>query len=115
MEVIDIVKAKLPESKPEDSILNIHIEEVGQSIKTYCNREDIPPELRYVYANMVVDLLNHQNRVNSEEGQSSVASIREGDVTVQFGAARVKSTEEEMKSLVFNYKDQLNRFRKLRW
>lgn len=115
MDVIDIVKSKLPDPKPTDEILKMHIEEVGQSIKTYCNRSDIPKELRFVHANMVIDFINGENRKNDPETQSSVASIREGDTTVQFGSAKVESRERATEQLLYDYAKQLNKFRKLRW
>lgn len=115
MDVIDIVKAKLPDPKPIDDVLNMHIEEVGQAIKTYCNRNDIPKELRFVHANMVVDFINGENRKSDPEPQSSVASIREGDTTVQFGSVKVESRESATEQLLFDYTKQLNKFRKLRW
>lgn len=115
MDVLLIVKSKLLEPKPTDSELLPLIGEVEQTILNYCNLQVVPPQLNYVHANMVVDLLNHQTKVNSEEEQTSVSSIKEGDVTVQFGAVRVETSEQAMKGLLFNYKEQLNRFRKLRW
>ena len=115
MDVIDIVKAKLPDPKPDDSVLNMHIEEVGQSIKTYCNRNDIPKELRFVHANMVVDFINGENRKNDPEAQSSISAIKEGDTQVTFGSAKVGSSERATEQLLFDYSKQLNKFRKLRW
>lgn len=115
MNVIDIVKAKLPEPLPSDRLLEIDIEEVGQSIKNYCNRTDIPAELKFVHANMVIDFITGDNRKNDPEAQSSVSSVKEGDVTVQFGAAKVESRERSTEKLLFDYAKQLNKFRKLRW
>lgn len=115
MNVIDIVRTKLPDPKPNDLLLHAYVEEVGQSIKIYCNRADIPKELRFVHANMVIDFINGEKRKNDPEAQSSVASIREGDTTVQFGAAKVESRERATEQLLFDYAKQLNKFRKLRW
>ncbi|WP_231563791.1 hypothetical protein [Anoxybacillus sp. KU2-6(11)] len=56
MTVLDIVKAKLDNPPPDDR-LAVYIDEVGQAIKTFCNRDDIPDELRYVHANMAVDFI----------------------------------------------------------
>lgn len=115
MNVLEIVKAKLPDPKPADVLLEMDIEEVGQSIKNYCNRTDIPNELRFVHANMVVDFINGNNRRNDPEAQSSVAAIKEGDVQVTFGAAKVESHERATEQLLFDYAKQLDKFRKLRW
>lgn len=115
MNVIDIVKVKLPDPKPDDLLLRAYIEEVGQSIKNYCNRTDIPSELNFVHANMVIDLITGENRKSDPEAQSSVAAVKEGDVQVTFGAAKVESRERATEKLLFDYAKQLNSFRKLRW
>lgn len=115
MELIDIVKSKLPTPYPDDAKLLVAIAEVAQSILNYCNRLDIPEELKYVHANMVVDFLNGNNRKAEPEGQTSVSSIKEGDVTVQFGLAKIASHERSTESILFDYAGQLNKFRKLRW
>lgn len=116
MDVFDIVKAKIPADKlPADDLLALYIAEVGQSIKTFLNRTDIPEELAFTYANMVIDYLNGEARKTDPEGQSSVSSIKEGDVTVQFGSTRIESRERTAQVLLFDYSAQLHKFRKLRW
>ncbi|GIN37800.1 head-tail connector protein [Heyndrickxia oleronia] len=116
MNVLDIVKAKLPEDElPDEKLLNVYVEEVGQSIMTYCNREDIPRELQFVHANIVIDLINAEKRRVDPEGQTAVSSIKEGDVQVTFGSTRLETRERETEKLLFDYVKQLNRFRKLRW
>lgn len=115
MDVLDIVKAKIPEDKrPEDSLLGLFVAEIGQTILTYLNRSDMPSELSFVHANMVIDLITGENRKTEPDGQTSVSSIKEGDVTVQFGSARIEGRERATESLLFDYASQLNRFRKLR-
>lgn len=114
MDVFDIVKAKLP--KPvEEPELALYIAEVGQSIKTYINCSSIPKELDFVYANMVLDLIKGEQRKLDPDSQQTVASIREGDTTVQYGSAKVESRERATEQLLFDYAKQLNKFRKLRW
>lgn len=114
MLLLEIVRNKLS-NPPEDALLTIYIDEVAQTIKTYCNREDIPEELKYVHANMVVDFIKGIERSEDPEGNTSVASIKEGDATVQFGSARIESRERATERLLFNYSNQLNSFRKMRW
>src|SRR5690554_6126632 len=100
MNAIEIVKAKvLPEKLPNDTVLEMYIAEVGQNILTFCNRTDIPPELAFVHANMVVDLITGENRKADPEAQSSVTAIKEGDVSVQFGSAKVESRERATEKL----------------
>lgn len=114
MGVIAAVKAKLPEPLPSDELLELYIEEVGQAIRTHCNREDIPNELRFVHANMVVDMIAGESRRTEADGGTAVSSIKEGDVTVQFGSAKVESRERSTESVIYGYVNQLNRFRKIR-
>jgi len=113
MEVLDIVKAKL-DNPPSDDRLAMYIEEVGQAIKTFCNREDIPDELQYVHANMVIDLIRLENKNNPESSQV-VKSIKEGDVQVTFDTAEKSQGEKATEAIVHAYQTQLYRFRKMRW
>lgn len=115
MELIDIIKSKLPDPKPSDEMITVHIEEVGQAIMTYCNRDDIPTELRFVHANMVVDLINGEAKKANSEANQSVQSIKEGDVQVTFANTKLSASESATESILSNYQSQLNRFRKLRW
>lgn len=114
MNVLDIVKAKLTEPV-EDILLLAYIAEVAQALKNYMNRSDIPKDLMFVHANIVLDLITNEKRKADPDSQQSVSSVKEGDVTVQFGAAKVESRERVMERLLFDYTSQLNRFRKLRW
>ncbi|MCK1999755.1 hypothetical protein MPH47_21480 [Psychrobacillus psychrodurans] len=116
MDVFEIVKAKLPaELLPSDTVLAMDVAEVGQSILTYCNRSDIPKELVFTHANMVIDLITGNARRSDKDSSGTVKSIKEGDTTVTLEASRASSREAHMEALVFDYASQLNRYRKLRW
>lgn len=113
MTVLDIVKAKL-DNPPSNDRLAMYIEEVGQAIKTFCNRDDIPDELRYVHANMVVDYIRLKQK-NAPNAELAVQSIKEGDVQVTFTAHEKSQGEKEVESIVHSYKSALYNFRKMRW
>lgn len=116
MEVLEIVKAKVPEDKlPSDSLLGMYVTEVRQSILTFCNRTDIPPELVFVHANMVVDLITGENRKADPDAQKEVTSIKEGDVQVNFGGTKMSAGESATQRILLNYISQLTSYRKLRW
>jgi hypothetical protein len=116
MDILEIIKAKVPNDKlPNAVLLDMYIEEVRQSILTFCNRTDIPAELTFVHANMVVDLINGENRKAELDAQKEVTSIKEGDVQVNFGGAKQSSSESATQQILYNYKSQLLRYRKLRW
>lgn len=116
MNVLEIVKAKIPAEKvPSDELLNMYVEEVRQAILTFCNRTDVPPELTFLFANMVVDLITGENRNADPNAQKEVTSIKEGDVQVNFGGTKQTSSESASQQILYNYKSQLLRYRKLRW
>lgn len=115
MKVLDIVKAKLEEPRPSDEVLLIYIDEVGQTIKTYCNRKDIPSDLRFVHANMVVDLINGEEKRTSPNDHKAITGIKEGDVQITFGGTNSTTGEIVSENLLYNYKSHLNKYRKVRW
>lgn len=116
MDVFDIIKARLPvELIPNDTSLAMDVAEVGQSILTYCNLTDIPKELVFTHANMVIDLITGNARRSDTSSPGTVKSIKEGDVLVTFEATRGSSREAQVEALLFDYASQLNKFRKLRW
>lgn len=116
MDVFEIVKVKLPlEDQTADFLIKMHIQEVEQTIKSYCNRSDIPCELAFTHANMVVDIITENVRRNVTDSPGTVKSIKEGDVQVTFEATRGSLREAQMEALLFDYASQLNKFRKLRW
>lgn len=112
--VLSIVKRKLTDP-PSDEDLLLDIKEVGQYILNYCNVAVIPEELMFVHMNMVLDYYEIQRKSSDDENAQTVSSVKEGDVAVQFGAAKTVLRENVTESLLFDYKDQLNKFRKLRW
>ncbi len=115
MTVLEIVKAELPTTTLTDAQIINRIKEVAQAIKNYCNRNDIPKELEFVHANMVIDLISFKENSNSEDGNLIVKSITEGDTQVTLENNKASLSESLTQNILFNYTSQLNKFRKLRW
>ncbi|EPD52762.1 hypothetical protein HMPREF1210_01142 [Paenisporosarcina sp. HGH0030] len=116
MDVFEIIKAKLPADKlPDDTVLAMHVAEVGQSILTYCNIASVPPGLTFVHANMVIDLINGEIKKQTPDEAQIVKSIKEGDVQVSFGSTSASFSELTTEQLINDYKSQLNKFRQMRW
>jgi len=113
MNVLDIVLAELTETMLSTGQINNRIEEVGQSIKNYCNRNDIPEGLKYVHANMVIDLISLKEKERSDA--VATKSVKEGDTQVVFEALQATSSESATQKVLYNYTSQLNKYRKLRW
>lgn len=111
------------------------IDEVHQAICNYCNIDCVPEELKYVWANMVVDYWRWSTSVagsgsgtpgkpNLSTVAITVASLKEGDTTIGFSADTASQSAQSgnahsmaavLDQVVMNYLDQLNRFRRVVW
>lgn len=129
MTLLEIVVAKL-HNKVDDLTCQIAIDEVEQAIKNYCNIDKVPEELKFVAANMAVDLVRYEQAITGENpegleeiGVSDVSSIKIGDTTVSLGKGsentiidRAKDSHKvNLDEIVFNYKQQLVGFRRMVW
>jgi hypothetical protein len=123
-QVIEIVRNKLGDPAAE---VDAQTDESEQAIKNYCNITAVPDGLKYTWANMTVDLVRHDRAKDTGSGEGAdagivlggaVASIKEGDTTVSFGADAGKKAEErhlaEFDDIVFGYRSQMNMFRVIR-
>lgn len=96
------------------------LEETGQFIRNYCNRDCIPSEMNFIWANMALDLLNGAyitpNLIDSSEAirPCEVSSFSAGDMSVSRGSDTM-AHKVNLDNLLLNYRDQLNRFRLMYW
>lgn len=109
MIVNDIVlsKLKLSTITPDISIAIIEIE---TKIRNFCNipaDEQLPAELTFTHANMVVDLV--KNESNSIENQN-IKSISMGETSYTFDT----SSKDKIAKLILNYESDLKKFRRLK-
>ncbi len=118
MTIIDIIRAKTADLSVDEMDIKLAIEEVELAFKNYCNRGDVPSNARFVIANLAVDLLKSQHGSSSSDGSDSpvgeLSSISVGDVNLSFDASGRAHTVD-LDSLLLNYREQLNHFRKMRW
>ena len=130
----------MPNPLPSVDQLQMLIEEVELSILNYCNIAEVPEALKFVWANMVVDYWsylcelatsNASSESETEPGSSSTAtmvtSIRAGDTQISFAADPKSSSSNTsysgnahtmsgvLDSIVLNYNDSLNKFRRIVW
>lgn len=130
----------MPNPLPSVDQLQILVEEVELSILNYCNIDEVPEALKFVWANMVVDYwrylcelatANSSSESETELGSSTtstmVTSIREGDTQISFAADPKSSNSNTsyagnahtmscvLDSIVLNYTDSLNKFRRIVW
>lgn len=95
----------------KDTILEFIIEDVEETIKNYCNLNEVPVELSNTVIRMAIDLYRNENLGNEEASLGSISSISEGDTTVTYRSAATEFKD----SLLKNYEKQLRRYRKLVW
>ena len=135
MTVLEIVTAKVNNDLIPTIDIQMAIDEVEQVILNYCNLKTIPDALNYTWANMAVELLQYQTEVKAkqEEGSSllenadvelsEIKSITQGDTQIILGntssinnrAKALNSHAANLDTLVFNHKQQLQKFRRLVW
>ena len=105
----DLIKAKLINVEHEipDNIINMAIEESIDMINTYCNLNEVTTQLKFILANISVDIIVNKYIKNDEV----VESIQQGDTKISFvNSKRIRSTDE----ILIKYKKELNRFRRLK-
>lgn len=122
--IYEVVQNKLGDNRLGTSLLNNYIEEVGTSICNYINRDYVPDPLRFVYVNLVMDLLksealngNIENEKLSDVGIGIFSSIKDGDSELKFASSNTKtgSHTADVDSFLYNYTQQLDKYRLLRW
>lgn len=129
MTLLEIVVAKL-HNKVDELTCQIAIEEVEQAIKNYCNIDKVPGELKFIAANMAVDLVRYERAIIGEDTEeldeislSDVTAIKIGDTNISLGKGAESSVVDRAKDshkpdldkIVLNYKEQLNGFRRMVW
>lgn len=113
-----------------DTDIEFAIEEVEQYILNYCTISDVPRSLRFVIANMVIDLLSYQYYKKNQDDESpddsgfigtgNISNLQVGDTQVKLGnwdltdsrTSALKSHIANLDEILFDYNKQLNQFRR---
>lgn len=131
MTVLEILQTKVTVSTITETQLQQALDEVEQEIKNYCNIDEVPEELNYTWANMAMDLVLYGHEVTTAVGAditasadaSDVSSIQVGDTRIELKgnagesarAKALRSHKPNLDTLLFNYRSQLNKFRRMVW
>ncbi|MCC8435475.1 phage head-tail connector protein [Brevibacillus sp. M2.1A] len=103
-----------------DALITSYITEIGLRIKHYCNISSIPDDLVYVWTSMAIDAVR-VDLPNVDEIADSVgggSNVKVGDTSTASGGSggELSNTAKSViDSVVFNYKMDLHRYRRLRW
>lgn len=103
MEILDIILLELELDQPT-ALLELDIARVIQQVKNYCNIEEIPQELNYTVADIVVGLQRERtgdciNFTNTDMGDTSYSF----------------DVDNSIDGILKDHRTDLTRFRKLRW
>ena len=94
----------------KDAVLDFIIEDVEETIKNYCQIEEVPQGLINTAYRMAMDLYRNENIGSEDCALGSVSSITEGDTSTSF---RQYADDNFKDTVLKNYKPQLNRYRKV--
>ena len=129
-----IVRQKLNDiTTIDEPLLDMTLEEIQFVIQDYCSIDTIPVGLKYVWANMVEDLYRYyvaiSNQAQGGEGTDTqidmgdVTQLKLGDTTITVDASKNNSLDKKalkghnanLDSITRNYKQQLNKYRRMVW
>jgi len=122
-EVWPIVKLRLGLANDAlQPLIGTYIAEIDQRIKHYCNISHVPNDLLYVWASMVIDAvrvdLPNVDEIDDTVG-GQAGSVKVGDTSVSGGGGSggglTNTSKAIIDQVVFDYRIDLNHYRKLRW
>lgn len=110
IETLKVLLGISPEDKTQDAVLCFILEDVEETVKNYCNCEEMPEGLNHTGYRMAIDLYRYE-RPGEDDAPVKVASISEGDTSTSF-----TSVSDALEGGVLkDYRGQLNRYRKVMW
>ena len=112
----EILRQKINGQNVPEATQKLALDEAGQLIKNYCNRQTIPWQLNYTWANMAQDIIKarYTQTKAGDIPDHELASIHAGDMTITRGADFVahRINVDEITKI---YASELNNFRTFRW
>ena len=100
----------------QDAVLSFVLDTITDMVMNYCNLDEIPPRLENIVVRMAADQYRSEGYGQAAAPQTA-QSVSRGDVTVSYGSAASNTAEitGSGKSILDDYRAQLNAFRRLRW
>lgn len=98
------------EDDTKDHILEFIMADVEETIKNYCNIEEVPECLVNTAYRMAMDLYRNENVGHEESALGSVSSISEGDTSTSF---RQYADDNFKDTILKDYTKTLNRYRRV--
>lgn len=98
------------EDESKDVALEFIISDAEETIKNYCNIEEVPEGLLNTSYRIAMDLYRNENVGHEESALGSVSSISEGDTSTSF---RQYADDNFKYTILKNYTKTLNRYRRV--
>ncbi|BBH19823.1 hypothetical protein Back11_11680 [Paenibacillus baekrokdamisoli] len=122
-DILALVKMRLqldPLGATHDQLINMYMDEIEQRILSYINHSSIPDRLRFTWAAMVAGALAAEQSAAlfPTIESSGTFEISIGDTSikpVKAVSAPLTPSIVVVNSVLFDYRAELNAFRKLRW
>lgn len=107
---LEILKSLLgiPDNS-KDILLQLTISQTEETIKNYCNVEEVPEGLKNTAYRMAMDIYRNEQPGETEKPQA-VKSVSIGDTSTSFGDT---VSSDYVQSVLKDYKGQLNRYRRV--
>ncbi len=115
-QILNIVRTRLNLTNEQDALITSYVQEIGQRILHFCNIDEIPEALYYVWASMVIDVLRIEQPQLFEQDLNTL-NVRIGDTQIMPASPKgmTATSKSVIDSIVYNYRTDLNRYRRLRW
>ena len=98
------------EDMSKDDILKFIMNDVEETIKNYCNVEELPEGLLNTSYRMAMDLYRNENVGNDASASGPVSSISVGDTSTSF---RQYADDNFKDTILKSYTRTLNRYRRV--
>ncbi len=93
----------------QEPLLEFALRDAEETVKNYCNLEEIPKGLEHTIIRMAMDMYRNE-QFGDNTVPMTVKSISEGDTSTSFGTVESSGYAQ---TLLKNYQKQLNRYRKV--
>ncbi len=95
----------------QEPLLEFALRDAEETVKNYCNLEEIPEGLKHTVIRMAMDICRNEQFGDSAVPMA-VKSISEGDASTSFGTVESSGYAQ---TLLKDYQKQLNRYRKVKF
>lgn len=93
----------------QEPLLEFALQDAEETVKNYCNLEEIPKGLEHTVVRMAMDICRNE-QFGDDAVPVTVKSISEGDTSTSFGTVESSGYAQ---TLLKNYQKQLNRYRRV--